>query len=54
MDTIPEPRVAAVVISYNPGSDLVENVRTVLQQLTKVIIVDNGSSSLLLLDALWM
>jgi rhamnosyltransferase len=38
------PEVCAVVVTYNPDSSLEQNVRALLPQVGKVIIVDNQSS----------
>lgn len=35
--------VIAVVISYNSGEDLILNLESILQQVNKIIIVDNAS-----------
>lgn len=34
----------AVVVSYNPSAELLENVRVLLEQVSHVVIVDNASS----------
>lgn len=34
----------AVVVSYNPSAELLENVQALLEQVSHVVIVDNGSS----------
>jgi rhamnosyltransferase len=36
-------KVCAVVISYNPSASIVENINTLICQVSKVVIVDNGS-----------
>ncbi len=37
-------RVCAIIVSYNPGSTLLENIAALDDQVEKVIVVDNGSS----------
>jgi rhamnosyltransferase len=40
----PNPRVGAVVVLYNPESDVLENLRILVAQVDALVIVDNGSS----------
>jgi rhamnosyltransferase len=42
--TTPNPRVGAVVVLYNPESDVLENLRVLAVQVDALVIVDNGSS----------
>jgi rhamnosyltransferase len=37
-------KVCAVMVTYNPDSPLEQNIRAVLPQVDKLIIVDNGSA----------
>jgi rhamnosyltransferase len=37
------PKVAAVVILYNPTDSVVENIRTYINQVSKLFILDNSS-----------
>lgn len=37
-------RVCAVIISYNPGPTIFENIAALADQVDEVIVVDNGSS----------
>jgi rhamnosyltransferase len=39
-----KPRVGAVVVLYNPESDVLENLRLLAVQVDALVIVDNGSS----------
>ena len=36
-------KVAAIIVSYNPDSNLFDSINLLLNQVEKVIIVDNGS-----------
>ena len=36
-------KVAAIIVSYNPDSNLFDSINLLLNQIEKVIIVDNGS-----------
>ena len=36
-------KVAAIIISYNPDNNLVDSVNLLINQVEKIIIVDNGS-----------
>lgn len=38
-----EKRVSAVMVTYNPESNLVNHVRSIQQSASKLIIIDNGS-----------
>jgi rhamnosyltransferase len=42
--TNPRPRTGAVVVLYNPESDVLENLRILVAQVDALVIVDNGSS----------
>lgn len=44
LNTCGKPTVAAVVSSFNPGPELVQNVRALLQQVRRVTVVDDGST----------
>ncbi|MET0975867.1 MAG: glycosyltransferase, partial [Leifsonia sp.] len=45
-DAVPSaPRVIAVVPTYHPDPDVVENVRSLARQVQRVIVVDDGSGS---------
>ncbi len=35
--------ICAVIIAYNPGTSFIENVQTLLDQVPRIVIVDNGS-----------
>jgi rhamnosyltransferase len=39
-----EERVAAIMVTYNPDPDLIENVKSIVQSVSKLVILDNGSS----------
>jgi rhamnosyltransferase len=41
----PLKAVAAVIISYSPGTELFANVQAILEQVDKVILVNNGPES---------
>ncbi len=41
---LPQPKVCAVMVTFNPGQSLGENVNALLPQVSRLIIVDNGSS----------
>lgn len=41
--TTTRPKTSAVVSLYNPDSEVVDNVRTLLQQVDTVVAVDDGS-----------
>jgi rhamnosyltransferase len=43
-DSGSSPRVGAVVVLYNPESDVLENLRILAAQVDALVIVDNGSS----------
>lgn len=43
--TDPLNAVAAVIIGYSPGDELLANVQAMLEQVGKVIIVNNGSET---------
>jgi GT2 family glycosyltransferase len=36
--------VTAVIVTYNPGEQLVQNLAKLQPQVTHIIIIDNGSS----------
>ena len=36
-------RICAIMVTYNPDSPLEQNIRAVLPQVDKLIIVDNGT-----------
>lgn len=38
-------KVAAIIISYNPDNNLLDSVNLLVNQVEKIIIVDNGSES---------
>lgn len=38
-------KVAAIIISYNPDNNLLDSVNLLINQVDKIIIVDNGSES---------
>ncbi|MBQ9013245.1 MAG: hypothetical protein IJ094_06810 [Bacilli bacterium] len=38
-------KVAAIIISYNPDNHLLDSVNLLVNQVEKIIIVDNGSES---------
>jgi rhamnosyltransferase len=38
-----EYRVCAVIVAYNPGAALVENIAALFPQVARLVIVDNGS-----------
>ena len=40
---MPDYKVCAVLVSYNPGAPLVENVAALSPQVARLVIVDNGS-----------
>ena len=40
----PLPAVCAVMVTYNPDGSLEDNIRALLPQVKKIIVVDNGSS----------
>lgn len=40
-----EERVAAIMVTYNPEEDLVDNVKSIVQSASKLIIIDNGSGA---------
>ena len=42
--TTSSPRLGAVVVLYNPESDVLENLRVLAAQVDALVIVDNGSS----------
>ena len=37
--------ICAVVVSYHPGAEIIENVTALLDQVDEVVIVDNGSGA---------
>jgi rhamnosyltransferase len=39
------PMVVAVVVTYNPGPELAENLMALRDQCTEVVVVDNGSAN---------
>jgi rhamnosyltransferase len=43
-NTAPKPRVGAVVVLYQPDSEVLENLRILAAQVDVLVIVDNGSS----------
>jgi len=36
--------IAAVVVTYNIGSQIISNVKTILPHVNKIFIIDNGSN----------
>lgn len=38
-------KVAAIIISYNPDNNLLDSINLLINQVEKIIIVDNGSES---------
>lgn len=36
-------KVAAIIVSYNPDNNLLDSVNLLINQVEKIIIVDNGS-----------
>jgi rhamnosyltransferase len=42
-DELKEGRICGVMVTYNPDSQLEQNIRAVLPQVDELIIVDNGS-----------
>lgn len=38
-------KVAAIIISYNPDNNLLDSIKLLINQVEKIIIVDNGSES---------
>ncbi len=38
-------KVAAIIISYNPDNNLLDSINLLINQVDKIIIVDNGSES---------
>lgn len=38
-------KVAAIIISYNPDNNLLDSIELLINQVEKIIIVDNGSES---------
>lgn len=42
---IPAADVLAVVVTYNPGADLVRNLQALRSQIGEVLVVDNGSNN---------
>lgn len=43
MNTDGVPRVGAVIVSYQPDSTIFATVRALLDQVTEIVVVDNGS-----------
>lgn len=39
------PKISAIVVTFNPGRDVVENVKSLLEQVSNVIVIDNASNS---------
>lgn len=42
-DELKKGKICAIMVTYNPDSPLEQNIRAVLPQVDKLIIVDNGS-----------
>lgn len=40
-----EEHVAAIMVTYNPEEDLVNNVKSIVKSASKLIIIDNGSGT---------
>jgi rhamnosyltransferase len=38
-------KVAAIMVTYNPEEDVIENAKSITQSCERLIIIDNGSSS---------
>jgi rhamnosyltransferase len=43
-EVVEEIRVGAVVVTYHPDADVVENLRVLREQVQWVVVVDNGSN----------
>lgn len=39
------PRICGIIVTYNPGSYILENVNRLCEQVDEAVIVDNGSST---------
>ncbi|MEW5791480.1 MAG: glycosyltransferase family 2 protein [Pseudomonadota bacterium] len=39
------PRICGIIVTYNPGSYILQNVNRLCEQVDEVVIVDNGSST---------
>jgi rhamnosyltransferase len=45
VSTTPERTVCAVIVSYHPRSEALENIRVVMTQVQALVVVDNGSDA---------
>ena len=37
--------ICAVIVSYRPDAEIIENISAILEQVGEVVIVDNGSDA---------